>query len=76
MLQQAESGIRHAVRSGVDVLVCLSASLTGIQAIVRALTTITRLPAITVRTRPSAIHLIYITVGALTPAIPSFTINR
>jgi hypothetical protein len=74
----------------VDVLVCVPASPAGIQAIVRALATITRLPAVsirtlapairlpavTVRTRPSAIHLIDITVGTLTPAIPPFTINR
>jgi len=90
LLQQTESGIRHAVRSGVDVLVCVPASPTGIQTIVRALATITRLsavsirtlapairlPAVTVRTRPSAIHLIDITVGTRPSAIPPFTINR
>ena len=90
LLRQTESGIRLAVRSGVDVLVCVPASPTGIQAIVRALVTITRLsavsirtlatairlPAVTVRTRPSAIHLIDITAGARPSAIPPFAINR
>ena len=70
-------GIRHAVRSGVDVLVCVPASPTGIQTIsIRTLAPAIRLPAVTVRTRPSAIHLIDITVVTLTPAIPPVTINR
>jgi hypothetical protein len=77
LLQQTESDSRHAVPSGLDVLVCIPASPAGLQAIARALVTITCLSTVSIRALVTITCLSTVSIRVLATAIrlPAVTVR-